>query len=97
MTRKELIKCMAEKMDISQFSSALFLKTFQDILLEHIQQNDQILLQGFGVFTPWEQTARPGRNPRNGVDCIIPARLSIKFKPGKELLKQLNAKDKQAD
>lgn len=97
MTRRELIKCMAEKMSITQSSSALFLKTFQDVLLENIQQNEQVMLQGFGAFTPWEQTARPGRNPRNGADCIIRARLSMKFKPGRELLKQLNVKDKHMD
>lgn len=50
------------------------------------------MLQGFGCFSLWKQTARPGRNPRNGVGCTIEARNSIKFKPGKELLKILNTK-----
>lgn len=39
----------------------------------------------------WEQTERIGRNPRNGVAYMIRARRSVKFKPGKLLLKRLNA------
>ena len=38
----------------------------------------------------WEETERIGRNPKNGVAYMIRARKSVKFKPGKLLLKQLN-------
>ena len=46
---------------------------------------------GFGTLSAWEQTERIGRNPKNGVAYMIRARKSVKFKPGKLLLKQLNA------
>ena len=48
------------------------------------------MLLGFGTLSAWEQTERIGRNPKNGVAYMIRARKSVKFKPGKLLLKQLN-------
>ena len=54
-----------------------------------ISQNE-IILQGFGTFKAWEQAERTGRNPRTGISCKIPARRSVKFKPGKFLLRDLN-------
>ena len=39
-------------------------------------------------------TKRSGRNPRTGVPCVIEARTSVKFKPGKFLLEALNPQNK---
>lgn len=41
-------------------------------------------------FHPWHQVPRLGRPPRIGATCPIKGRLSVKFKPGKFLLKEIN-------
>ncbi|WP_369696143.1 HU family DNA-binding protein [Parabacteroides gordonii] len=41
-------------------------------------------------FTLWPQSERTGRNPQTGSPALIPARNSVKFKPGKDMLKFLN-------
>ena len=53
--------------------------------------------QGFGTFTLWSQSERPGRNPKTGIPVTIPSRNSVKFKPGKGLLEYLNSKGKRKD
>lgn len=93
MNKTDLVNVLAEKMNISQSKSRQFIDAFQNVLKETLRE-DAIMLQGFGTFEPWEQTARLGRNPRTGALCEIKARTSVKFKPGKFLLEALNAQKK---
>lgn len=93
MNKTELAKCLAERMSITQTSSISFLNTLEEVLTGELLRNGTVMLQGFGSFTPWEQTERPGRNPRTGAPCAIRARTSVKFKPGKNLLEVLNTRD----
>ena len=86
MNKADLVNELAEKMQITQCQSRRFLNIFQEVLTEAIKQDTPVMLQGFGTFTPWEQAEREGRNPRTGKSCMIPARTSVKFKPGKFLL-----------
>lgn len=93
MNKTELAKCLAERMSITQSSSRCFLNALEEVLTGELRQNGSVMLQGFGTFTPWEQTERPGRNPRTGTPCAIRARTSVKFKPGKNLLEVLNTEN----
>lgn len=90
MNKSELAKCLAEKMSVKQCTSLHFINALQKVLAEELRQNRTIMLQGFGSLTIWEQIERPGRNPRTGKPCMISARTSVKFKPGKNLLNVLN-------
>lgn len=91
MNKAELVNELAEKMHITQSLSRKFINTFEEVLTGTIKQDIPVMLQGFGTFTPWAQAKREGRNPRTGKNCVIPARTSVKFKPGKFLLKELNS------
>ena len=90
MNKAELVNELAVKMNITQEQSRKFVNVFQEVLTEAVKQNVPVMLQGFGSFTSWKQNEREGRNPRTGISCMIPARTSVKFKPGKFLLEELN-------
>ena len=90
MNKADLVSELAAKMHVTQEQSRKFVNTFQVVLTEAIRQNTPVVLQGFGSFTPWKQVEREGRNPRTGISCMIPPRTSVKFKPGKFLLEELN-------
>ena len=90
MNKADLVNLPATKMHITQCQSREFLNTFQEVLTEAMKKDSPVMLQGFGTFAPWVQKERSGRNPRTGISCAIPARTSVKFKPGKFLLKELN-------
>ena len=80
MNRRELVKTLADKLSVTQETTT-----------EALESDGSLMLLGFGTLSAWEQTERIGRNPKNGVAYMIRARKSVKFKPGKLLLKQLNA------
>ena len=91
MNKADFISKLAVEMNTSQQQSREFMKAFQVVLTKAMKQDTPVILQGFGAFTPWSQKERIGRNPHTGISCAIPARTSVKFKPGKFLLKELNS------
>lgn len=90
MNKLEFSKKVASRLSITQRDALRFIKGYQDALAEVIKEEGVMASQGFGTFTLWAQSERKGRNPRTGDPAPIPARNSIKFKPGKELLNYLN-------
>lgn len=93
MNKSELVEVLAERMNTPQYKVREFVNNLQEVVEETLVKDDKgIVLQGFGTFTLWKQHARLGRNPRSGIECLIPARKSVKFKPGKFLLEALNNK-----
>lgn len=94
MNKAELTKSLANRLSVTQSQAQKFLDTFQEILGEELKKDNNLSLLGFGVFSPWKQTERVGRNPRTGVECIIKPRLSVKFKPATRFLETLNDEKK---
>lgn len=91
MNKSELVEALASRMKVPQYKAKDFINHFQVVLEEELaKDNGGIVLQGFGSFSLWKQTARMGRNPRTGSECLIQPRNSVKFKPGKFLLDVLN-------
>ncbi len=92
MNKSDLLEKLSKKLSVSQRQCQIHLDAFISVLSEELVEGEGLLLQGFGNFQLWEQTPRTGRNPRTGTPCPIPPRNSVKFKPGKQLLKRINTK-----
>lgn len=90
MNKSELIIAMSEKMSVTQRDARRFINVFEGLLADVLKDDEVFMLQGFGTFQLWKQVERQGRNPRTGESCMIRPRLSVKFKPGKGLLEELN-------
>lgn len=91
MNKSDLVNKLAGKLGIPQYISRKYVNAFEEVLSEALKQDEVIMLQGFGTFEPWKQTERQGRNPRTGTLCVIQPRTSVKFRPGKYLLEELNS------
>lgn len=90
MNKFELSKRIASRMSVTQQEALKFIRVYQDTLAEVLIDEGVMISQGFGTFTLWSQTERVGHNPQTGSPALIPARNSVKFKPGRDLLKFLN-------
>ena len=87
-----MIKELSSRLGCTQTESLHIINTWQEVISDNLSQGNNIVLQGFGTFACWQQTERPGRNPRTGKSCMIHPRDSVKFKQGKFLLQCLNKK-----
>ena len=90
MNKAELIEALAEKAGMQKQKSKKMLDAYIDIVTEAMSKNEEIVLIGFGTLTPRPQTSRLARNPKTGTPVMIPARTTVKFKPGKYLLNAIN-------
>lgn len=92
MNKHDLVVALSERLSLTQLQSLEIVNAWEGVFTDALLDDKRIVLQGFGSFFIWNQTERMGRNPRTGETCPIEARTSVKFKPGKFLLKALNEK-----
>jgi len=60
-------------------------------MITALEQGERIEIRGFGSFSLHHLTARITRNPKTGAAVQSPAKVTIHFKPGKELKDRVNA------
>lgn len=92
MNKAELIEALAERAGLQKIKAKKVLEAYMDIVTEKMSQDEEIVLIGFGTLIPRPQNTRLARNPKTGVPVQIPARTTVKFKPGKFLLEAMNKK-----
>ena len=84
MNKAELIEALADKTGLQKQEAKKVLDAYIEIVTERMSENEEIVLVGF-------ETQRLARNPKTGTPVMIPARTTVKFKPGKFLLEAMNA------
>ena len=89
MNKAELIEALAQRSGLQKQKAKKLLEAYVDIVTEAMSHNEEIVLIGFGTLIPRPQTERLARNPKTGTPVMIPARTTVKFKPGKYLLDEV--------
>ena len=92
MNRSELVEAMASKTGMSKAATDIAVKAFIEAVSEELAKGGKVQLVGFGTFETVHKAARTGRNPRTGAETKIAACTAPKFKAGKALKDQVNAK-----
>lgn len=85
MTKKDIVRTIAEQLDLPQLRTReLVQKTF-DALIEALVREGRVELRNFGIFQIKRREARMARNPRTGEQVPVKAKSVVIFKPGKEM------------
>jgi len=85
VTKKDIVRSIAEQLDLPQLrTKELVQKTF-DALIETLVRDGRIELRNFGVFQIKKRKARMARNPRTGARVPVHEKHVVTFKPGKEM------------
>ncbi|MEM1324177.1 MAG: HU family DNA-binding protein [Bacteroidota bacterium] len=90
MNKGDLINKVAEDANLTKSQAAEALNCVISSIGETLKDGKKVSLLGFGTFTMTERKARTGRNPQTGATIQIPSKNVVKFKPGKELVDNLN-------
>lgn len=91
ITKRELVLRITDQlgtkgMIFTQKDVHEIVQSLIDGITESLTQGDSVVLRNFGAFQVKEVAAKVGRNPKKpGSKVLIPARASVKFKPGKEM------------
>lgn len=82
MNHKELITCLANRLQRPQADVEALLQATVQGMTQHFTKNDLIAIQGFGVFEVRKKQDRIFTNPASGKQMIVPPKLSLVFKSG---------------
>ena len=85
MNKSELVDAIAQKSGLSKVDSKKALDATLDAIADELKSEGKVVLVGFGTFSVVERSARKGINPRTKETIDIPAKKTVKFKPGSEL------------
>ncbi len=85
MTKKDIVKAIAERVGLTQRETQKVVQSTFDIIIDAVASSGRIELRNFGVFEVKERAARKARNPRTGEKIHVPARKVVGFKPGRRL------------
>jgi len=79
LTKTQLVRLLAEKLEVSNKTAAAFLATLAEVAVKETKKNDVFVLPGLGRLKKSSRKARVGRNPQTGAQIKIPAKTVVKF------------------
>jgi len=93
MNKSTLIERIAAEVAISKKDAEKTLNVLIDVIINELQIGNEVVITGFGTFSPKIRHARGGVNPQNPTERIqIPEVTVAKFKTGKRLKDALKNK-----
>ena len=90
MVKADLINAITESTGLLKKDVATVVDATLQTLTDALAKGEDVTLNNFGVFSVKARNARPGRNPKTGVPCEIPAAKVPVFKAGKGLKDAVN-------
>jgi len=93
MTKKDIAQCLSERLDVPLHTATGVFQHTLDAIVDILYENGRIELRNFGVFQLKQRAARIGRNPRTGEKVRIAPRITVTFKPGKEMDERIRRLD----
>lgn len=85
-TKKKLINFISQDKGIHPNDVRHVIQAFLDKIIDCLSEGERLEFREFGVFEVVERKQKIGRNPKNAtIPIVIPARLAVKFTPGKKM------------
>jgi DNA-binding protein HU-beta len=83
MTKAELVRLVAEKMEIPTKQSVAFFDLLAETAIQETKKNGEFTIPGLGKLVKAQRAARIGRNPQTGESIKIKAKTTVKFRVAK--------------
>src|SRR3954469_9796828 len=83
MTKTQLDRMMAKKMEVPNKKAASFLEFLADTAVKQTKKDGVFVLPGLGRLVKAHRKARLGRNPQTGEEIKIKAKTVVKFRVAK--------------
>ena len=83
MTKTQLVRHMAEKMELNNKTVAAFLENLADVAVKETKKNGVFVVPGLGRLVKAHRKPRMGRNPQTGEPIQIKAKTVVKFRVAK--------------
>ena len=91
MTASDLAEKLSRRLNVPRKDAQVLVREFFSAIVLECLSVPRLELRGFGTFSAVRRRPRPGQDFQSGKRILVPDRLALKFKPGKELLSRLNS------
>jgi integration host factor subunit beta len=94
--KSELIQVLKDKLpELQTRDVELAVNCILEKMTDALAQGEHIEIRGFGTFDCRLKLPRSARNPKTGEVVHLPAKVTMHFKPGKDLKDRVNAGSSQ--
>ena len=83
MTKTQLVRHMAEKLETNNKTAATFLETLAETAIKETKKNGVFVIPGLGRLVKSNRKARMGRNPQTGEPIKMAAKTEVKVRVAK--------------
>jgi integration host factor subunit beta len=91
ITKRDSVERIAEKTGLKKTDVKAVLQEFLDEIIDELGQGNRLEFRDFGVFEVRERKARTAQNPKTPEPVPVPAKRTVKFKPGRRMKEALEA------
>ena len=92
MVKSELIQALKDKFpELQTRDVELAVNCILTQMTDALAQGERIEIRGFGTFDCRHLPSRLARNPKTGATVHSPAKVTVHFKPGKDMKDRVNA------
>lgn len=95
LTKADLTEELHTRLGLNKREAKDFVEAFYEEIRAALAQGEAVKLSGFGGLIPRDKDARPGRNPKTGVEVEISSRRVVIFRPGQKLRSRVEQQDVQ--
>ncbi len=85
MNKSQLINAVAEQTSLSKNDIKQVFDTLFEIAEQKLNENEKVVISGFGVFSTTQVSERVGRNPRTGEQVKIAPRRVVRFRSSMDI------------
>ena len=78
MTKKDIVRTIAEEIDLPQFRTRVLVQRTFEALIEALVRDGRVELRNFGVFQIKQREARLARNPPQPSFDPLPSRVRVR-------------------
>ncbi len=89
MKKCEIVDYVINKTELSQSQANKAVESVFDAIHNALRKGESVYIRGLATFKVYKTKERKAQNINKGTAVLIPARLAVKFIPGKELKKEL--------
>lgn len=90
MTKAGIVNQVYERVGVTKKEAAEYVDTVFQAMKDVLSDGEEVKISGFGKFEVRQKGERIGRNPRTGVEIMIPERKVPRFKVSQVLKDELN-------
>jgi integration host factor subunit beta len=83
VTKKELVERIAQQSGLQRNDVKTVVQAFLDSVVEELARGNRLEFRDFGVFEVRQRAARNAQNPKTLVPVHVPAKRTVRFKPGR--------------